>query len=421
MASVAQPTAVGTRSVVSHLSRLRSPRGQADPFPVYRRLRALGPVLPTPWGGHLVTRYDLCDQVLRGRDWHTIDAEWKARQSGDRWTGFAHQELSRTLQGLNSPHHPRHRRSIGNVFDRATLAELHGTVAGSVDGLLDTLVERIRDGEEPDFGAVVGDQLPIEVIGAWLDLPRADYPLLLWLTHEHVVCQELLPTPTDLASADNAAQGLRLYFTALVHDRRLNPGNDVISRWLRVWDELESDPEAAEAAVFYLVMFLFVAAVETTATLLPTMVWLLDQHPDQRRLLLADPGLVPGAVEEVLRYDPPIHMAGRVASRDMELGGVTVTQDSMVHLMIGSANHDPDHIVEPDVFDIRRQGNQLSMHLAFGGGAHYCVGAALARQEATELLRALTVRLPGLRVSTPPTWSRRVAFRRMTGMRVREG
>lgn len=421
MAPAAPTTAVGTRTVVSHLSRLRSPKGQADPLPHYRDLRELGPVLPTPWGGHLVTRHALVDSVMRSRKWRTTDTAWKERQDSDRWNGFAHQELSRTLQGLNSPHHTRHRRSIGNVFDRATLAGLHAVVAGTVDGLLDTLQDRVAEEGDADFGSLVGDQLPIEVIGSWLDLPRADYPKLLWLTHEHVVCQELLPTATALAGADRAAEGLRTYFTEVIRDRRAHPRDDVISGWLRTWDAMEEDREQADAAVFYLLMFLFVASVETTATLMPTMVHLLDRHRDQWRAVVADPDLAPAAVEEVLRYDPPIHMAGRVAARDTELGGVLIPKDAMVHLMIGSANHDPDHHRDPAAFDIHRTGERISLHLAFGGGAHFCVGAALARQEATLLLRGLAQRFPRLHVTSPPQYAQRVAFRRLTGMRVSTG
>lgn len=415
----APPAAVGTRTVVSHLSRLRSPRGQADPFPVYRDLRSLGEVLPTPWGGRLVTGYQLCDRVLRSRDWLVIDDGWKQRQGSERWTGFAHRELSRTLQGFNPPQHTRHRRSLGNPFDRGTLARLQGTTAGAVTQLLDGLAERLHDGEEVDFGESVGERLPIAVIGHWLDLPAADHPLLLRLTHEHVTCQELLPTPSQLAGADAAAEGLRAYFAAVVRDRRARPREDVVSGWLRAWDTLETDRDAADRAVFYLLMFLFVAAVETTSTLLPTMVWLLDRHPGQRRWLHNHPHEVPGAVEEVLRYDPPIHVAGRYAAADTELGGVPIARDQLVHLVIGAAQHDPRHLADPDVFDIRRPaGRGIPLHLAFGGGAHYCVGAALARQEAQVLLEGLLKQLPGLRVSRPPVWASRVAFRRMTGMTV---
>jgi cytochrome P450 len=379
----------------------------------------MGEVLPTPWGGYLLTGYDLCDQVLRSRDWLVIDDGWKARQGSDRWTGFAHQELSRTLQGLNPPHHTRHRRSLGNPFDRATLARLQGTASATVVRLLDELAGRLRDGEEVDFGQTIGDPLPIAVIGHWLDLPPADYPLLLRLTHDHVVCQELLPTRSQLRTADAAAHGLRDYFTEVIRDRRAAPRQDVISGWLRTWDALGTEREAADRAVFYLLMFLFVASVETTSALLPTMVWLLDQHPDQRRWLQHNPHQVPQAVEEVLRYDPPIHVAGRYAATDTELGGVPIAKDRMVHIIIASANHDPSRVLEPDIFDIRRSGDQqLSLHLAFGGGAHYCVGAALARQEAQVLLDGLIRQLPGMRVGRPPVWSPRVAFRRTSGMTV---
>ncbi len=403
------------RSIVSVMARLRTPAGQADPYPLYAELREMGDVVPAPWGGHLLTSYEVCSEVLRGKAWHVPDAAWRARQGADavRWDRPAVHSLSRTLSGLNPPEHPRQRRALGNIFDRSTLSALQKPVEATVARVLDRLAEHLREGEA-DFVSLVSEVLPVAALGHWMGIPEADQPLVRRLTHDHVHAGELLPTKSRLAVSDAASDGLREYFLDLVRQRRRRPGPDALSGWIRTWDELEPDREVADEALYHLAMFISMASLETTSTTLSTMVWLLDRNPAQRELLRADPRLVPSAVEEVVRYDPPIHVISRIATEDTSLAGVPVLRDEVVHVLLGAAHHDPRQCADPDAFDVRRTG----AHLGFGGGAHYCIGSALARLEATALLEALLRRFPTLRVSTPPSYASRVVFRRLTGMSV---
>jgi cytochrome P450 len=380
----------------------------------------MGDVVPAPWGAHLLTTFDVCDQVLRGRTWLALDNDWRARQeAGSRWTTPSSLELGHVLQGLNPPEHTRHRRSIGNIFDRKTLNRLHEPLTQIVDSLLDDLAGKLRDGEA-DFSAVVSEELTIAAMGHWLGIPREDYATVRAASHAHLHAQELLPSPSQLVTADAGMRGMREYFTGLVRDRRAHLGDDVLSDWIRAWDAMEPDREVADESVYYLAMFITGAALETTSTLLSNLVLILDQHPEQRNWLRDHPREVPAAVEEVLRYDAPVHVTTRVAGEDTVVGGVLIRRDEIVHALIASANHDPARTIDPDVFDIRRSGPSLS-HLAFGGGVHYCVGAGLARLEAQVLLDGLLRRLPRLRVSRPPVWEPRVAFRRLAALHVTEG
>ncbi|MGW5937984.1 cytochrome P450 [Streptomyces celluloflavus] len=374
----------------------------------------MGEFVPAPWGGHLVTSYELCDQIVRDRTWLVPDSEWRARQ-GDatRWSAASSREMSKTLPGLNPPHHTRVRRSVGNMFDRNTLDTLKNSVERTTEDLLDKLAEQLRDGEA-DFGAVVSDELPVATIGQWLGLPPADYPLLRSLTHDQVFAQELLPSASQLAQSDAATRRLREYFTALVRERRRAPGDDPVSEWIRTWDGLEPDRDAADEAVYRLALFVVLAALETTSTLLSTTVRLIAEHPRQQAWLRAHPQGIPGAIEEVLRHDAPTHVVSRVAGEDTTVAGVHVPKDQMVHLMVGAANHDPAQHTDPDVFDVRRKAT----HLSFSGGIHYCLGAALARLEATTLLTAVLGRFPGLRLGRAPEWAPRVAFRRLVTLPV---
>ncbi|MFC9231019.1 cytochrome P450 [Streptomyces decoyicus] len=400
---------VDRRSVVSLFSRLRTADGQSNPLPLYAELRAMGDIVPAPWGGHLVTSFGLSHQLLRSRSWRVPDRGWRARQvDAARWSANASRQMGGTMPMLNPPHHTRVRRLVGNVFDRNSLTGMRTSVEQTTDRLLDRFEEELRHGPA-DFCALVSEELPVITIGEWLQIPPADYALLRSLTHDQVYTQELFPTPSQLSLSDESSRQLHEYFTSLVNERRRNPGDDPVSLWLRAWDMQEPDREAADKDVYFLTLFMVLAALETTAHVLSGMVRLLLEHPRQLNWLRVHPEQIPDAIEETLRHDPPIHMISRVAPEDTELAGVTVRKNEMVQIMVGAAHHDPDHFASPGVFDISRRAS----HLSFGGGIHYCLGNALARLEAECLLTGLLERLPGLRISAPPVWEPRVAFRRL--------
>ncbi|WP_327665110.1 cytochrome P450 [Streptomyces sp. NBC_00498] len=400
------------RATAKVFSRLRTTQGQADPLPFYAELAAPGPVSPAPWGGHLITGFAECDQVLRDPRWHEPDRRWRERQGqGTRWMAPSSQEMSHTLPTLNGTEHTRIRRAAKG-FDRSSMESLRPAVTAATERLLDTLHEQLGDGEA-DFNALVGEELPIATVGHWLGLPSADWPRLRELTHDQVFTQELLPTASQLARSDAATVELRGYFTDLVRARRARPGNDPVSQWTRTWDTLEADRDQADHQVYHLARFVLLAALETTATLLSQAVLRLVEHPVHWDAVAADPELVPGAVEESLRYDPPTHVISRVASHDMLLAGRHIREGEMAHLLIGAAHHDPDRHADPATYDPRRSPGG---HLAFSGGVHYCLGAPLARLEAQTLITQLTRRMPRLTLVRPPTWAPRVAFRRLLNL-----
>ncbi|MGC0399217.1 cytochrome P450 [Streptomyces sp. SAI-126] len=414
MGSVTTPS-FDRRTAVSLISRLRTARGQDNPFPIYKELRSQGAIIPAPWGGYLVTSYDLCDHILRNRAWLEPDKPWRERQGPrTRWSAPSAREIGSTLPALNPPDHTRARRAAGVAFDRGTFERLGRTVTQATDHLLDALADRLRDGEA-DFAALVSEELPIATIGNWLELPAADWPRLRELTHEQVFTQELLPSASQLARSDVAMEELRAYFRDLVRDRRPRLREDPVSRWITTWDSLEPDQDKADQEVYYLALFVLLAALETTSTLLSTMTLQLVENPGHWDLVAADPDeLVPAFVEEALRYDPPTHVISRVSATDCLLEGVRIRKDDMVHLMVGAAHRDPAKHPRPGRFDPHRR----PAHLAFSGGIHYCLGAPLARLEAQTLLRQLISRLPRLTLVRPPARAPRVAFRRLLNLDV---
>lgn len=401
------------RATVALFSRLRTAQGQTDPFPLYAELRSRGDISPAPWGGFLVTGFNACDHVLRSAAWREPDTAWRERQGPrTRWSAPSSREISRTLPALNPPEHTRVRRAAG-TFDRGTIEQIGSRVSRVVDDLLDSLMEQLHTGEA-DFAALVSEELPIATIGGWLGLPSEDWPRLRELTHDQVFTQELLPSASQLARSDVAMAELRAYFLNLVGERRSRLGDDPVSRWIRTWDALEPDRDKADEAVYFLALFVLLAALETTSTLLSTMALLLVERPDRWNLLAERPDLVPAFVEESLRYDPPTHVISRVAAQDCVLEGVEVRADEMVHLMVGAAHRDPARYDAPDRFELNRGPG----HLAFSGGIHYCLGAPLARLEAQTLLSRMITLLPRLTLVRRPSRAPRVAFRRLLNLDV---
>ncbi|MFB7075156.1 cytochrome P450, partial [Streptomyces sp. NPDC056290] len=229
-----------------------------------------------------------------------------------------------------------------------------------------------------------------------------------------VFTQELLPNASQLARSDTAMAELRTYFLSLVRERRRHPGDDPVSHWIATWDQIEPDQDKADEAVYFLALFVLLAALETTSTLLSTMTLRLVEDPGRWTRLLQQPDLVPSFVEESLRHDPPTHVISRIAAQDTFLAGTAVAAGEMVHLMVGAAHRDPERYSRPDVFDPERNPS----HLAFSWGIHYCLGAPLARLEAQTLLRHTITRLPRLTLVRRPAQAPRVAFRRLLNLDV---
>ena len=206
------------------------------------------------------------------------------------------------------------------------------------------------------------------------------------------------------------------YLTEFFAARRAEPKQDLVSALLAARDQEDA---LTEEEVFGTVVLLIVAGHETTVGLIGNAVVNLLEHPDQLALVRADPSLLPGAVEELLRYEGPVERSlNRWATVDVELGGTTIRKGDLVIPILGSADRDPERFPDPDALDIRRED---ARHLAFGRGSHYCLGAPLARVETEIALETLFRRLPGLRLAVPRQeleWRPTPGFRRVTALPV---
>jgi cytochrome P450 len=366
----------------------------ADPYPFYARLRAAGPVYFPPAEVWMVGRYADARQVLRDPRFGHSGAAGLEEGLG---AGPLAESFARWMLFRNPPDHTRLRALVSQAFTPRTVAVMQGEIQRLVDELLD----RVPAGQTFDLIAALAYPLPVLVVCALLGVPAADRDGLRQWSADLAGGLDSLGRndPQVIAAGNAAAAGLTDYFRGLVAERRRAPGEDLLSGLVAAreqGDRLSADELLATCVL------LFFAGHETTVNLIGNGTLALLRHPDQLARLRADPELGPRAVEELLRYDGPVQRIGRTLLADAEVGGRALPAGTTVLALVGAANRDPAAFDDPERLDVARADNR---HLAFSAGAHYCVGAPLARLEAQLAITTLLRRLPGLRLETEaPSW-----------------
>lgn len=291
---------------------------------------------------------------------------------------------SSVIVGADPPLHTRIRASVNRAFTRRRIEALKDFVDEEVARCL----EGIDTAATFEVNDDLASQIPLRVMTRLFDLDRSDD--VRFRTWAYAIASQL-NAEDSRGSAAWLEKHYKLisdfadYFVPLMEEREKNPGTDVLSD---IMAEETDALNASESVLF--ILTLMGAGIETTSNLIGNLAVELLRHPDQLEMILADPSLVDAAIEESLRYDSPFQFNFRQAKVDVELSGVTIPEGSIILNMIGAANHDPDHFVDPDSFDITRKGTNVG----FGLGIHFCLGAALARMEAKAAIRGL---LPHLR------------------------
>ena len=356
------------------MAQLQLRPGRVNPYAVYDRIRARGPLTPTRLGNWVSTSHSVCESVLRDRRFAVRPED---AQPGQRTMSFL---------DMNPPDHSRLRRLAMPAFSPKAVAGYSARIERTAGELLDAASEAGRFDLVSGFAA----PLPIVVITDLLGIPdsrTADF------ARYGMLIGSALGGITSLRHARQlqaARAEMRRLFRHLLELRRREPRDDIVSRLVAAeGDQIEP------AEMLPMCNLLLVAGFETTVNLISNAVLALLAHPAQWQALCADPDeLAPGAVEEVLRWDPPVQRTGRVALESLELAGQPVRQGQRVTTLIGAANRDPEAYDHPDTFDIMRRDGPAN--LAFSSGIHYCLGHALARSEATIALRMLAERMPDL-------------------------
>ncbi|MGW6461230.1 cytochrome P450 family protein [Streptomyces sp. NPDC055078] len=371
-----------------------TPEFRRNPYPVYEHLRETAPVCPMrpPHGidTYLITRYDdaraaLTDPRLSKDMYGALDAY-------RRIFGDSSVALDDHMLNADPPKHTRLRKLVGSAFTPRRVESLRTHIGEVVESLLDDC----PTGEPVDLLPTFAFPLPIIVICELLGVPPEDRPdVQSWST---TVAHTGFGKEAKQAQ-QRAEESLHAYFTELLARKRGRPGDDLLSALTAARDEEGPLTEQQLVSTAFLLMF---AGHKTTAYLIGNSVYQLLSHPGQLRAVRENPGLIGQAVEELLRFDGSVESATfRYATEDVEIAGTRIPKGALVQIALNSANRDPLKFALPDELDVTRPPNTQSVHLGFGHGVHYCLGASLARLETQLALTGLFNRFPGMALADP--------------------
>jgi cytochrome P450 len=371
-----------------------------DPYPAYRALRQDGPLYHNPERGFWVLSRH-ADVIAADKDWETftgkfgVDLDDTSNQFGD---GVPPQGF---FLGYDPPRHTLVRRAIRSDFLPDGLRQLEPMVRRKCDELVDRFIDR----GSADIAEVFAISFPDLVFAEVLGIPAAEHEKVSRLLRTALLRDIVnLPAPFIPAESLRAGAELREELKRIVMDRRSQaPRDDLIGKLVALSASGVSDEEIVGT-----VFFVFTAGTEEVTGLITNALYLLAGHPDQRAELIADPSLIPAAVEEVLRYETIVQHLVKSTTRPVELYERVVPEGARVILLYGSANRDERVFADPDRFDITRRERGLA---SFGAGIHTCLGAPLARLEARVALETLLPKLGDYQVSGDIEWSQRVNFR----------
>ena len=351
------------------------PRGgdlrEQDPYPALHHLRTVAPVNETPEGFWRLSRYADCVRMLR-------DVPCGVRQRDGRAPGRRRedpQEGALFMLEADPPTHTRLRKLVSKAFTPRAAESWRARTQAITDALLD---RALAGGDvEIDLIADLALPVPSTVICEMLGVPVADRDRFTTWTADatHALADDRM-TPEQARRAEAGTSELAAYFNALIAERRSDLTDDLLSVLIRAE---EDGDRLTPGELLVQSIGLLIAGFETTIGLIGNGLNALLHHPDELAKLRQRPELVATAVEECLRFDGPIPATVRVTHADVEFDGRTIPPDTLVWVMLASANRDPERFPDPDRFDIERADNA---HLAFGGGTHLCLGAHLARMEA---------------------------------------
>ncbi|MFD8082674.1 cytochrome P450 [Kitasatospora sp. NPDC059722] len=373
----------------------------AHPYDAYAELREHAPVTYyEPTKQWLVSRHEDVSALLRdrrlGRTYtHRFSHEEFGRPAPDPAHEPFHTLNDHGLLDLEAPDHTRIRRLVSKAFTPRMVEGLRPTVRRLAGELVDGL---LADGGG-DLVAAVAEPLPVAVIAEMLGVPEADRHLLRPWSADITGMFELNPTEEAARRAVTASIEFSDYLRALIRERRAVPGTDLISALVQAQEGTDA---LSEQEMISTCVLLLNAGHEATVNTTGNGWWALFRNPGELARLRGDvDGLLPTAVEELMRWDTPLQMFERWVLEDIEVRGVTVPRGSEIALLFGSANRDPERFADPDRLDLGRTDNP---HVTFGAGIHFCLGAPLARLELTESYGALLRRAPGLRLVREPEW-----------------
>jgi cytochrome P450 len=387
-----------------------TPEGRSNPYPLYHQLREAGPVHRTQLGMWALSRYDDCWAAMRdprlGKDYayqieQRFGPDWRKHPS---LTAPEHSMVNTT-----GAEHTRLRKLVSKSFTPRMIENLKPVI----ERIVDELLEPVAEAGGGNVLELVGFPLPVTIIGEMLGVPEADRAPFRGLVRDLIGTLEMQPTAEQMAAADAAQLSIRAYFLELIAEKRRRPDEALLSNLAAAevsGDRLTDDELVALATL------LFAAGFETTTNLFGNGLLALLRQPEQIALLRRDASLFANLPDEFLRYDGTVQLVNRVTEASVEVGGVTIPAGEVVFALLGAGNHDPARYPDPDRLDVTRTDIQP---LSFGGGVHFCLGAALARAEIGITFRTLLKRFDHIELrGDEPRFQDRLTLRGLTELNV---
>lgn len=364
-----------------------------DPYPLLAAMRNRAPIIWSAGGNQwLVLRYEEANSILRNNSFGKRLDKWKHPKFIMRQAArIFRRGGSSSILLQDPPDHTRVRALVNSAFTPRVVRALEDHITAITNSLIDNMIDKTRFDLIDDFAF----PLPVTVIAQLLGVPVEDQDRFKHWSRNITLGLAVSGRPMRLVHSFLAMEQLRKYLSKTIDGKRNQPGADLISSMLAA--QSADHQHLSQEELLANAILVLIAGHETTTNLIANGVISLLKHPEQKQMVLEDPGLFGAAVEEILRYDPAVQIVRRLANEAVDIGGVHIRQNDGITILIGSCNRDAQVFKNPDQFDIKRENN--NKHLTFGAGIHFCLGAELARTEARIALRQLFERMPNIKLS----------------------
>lgn len=393
--------AIGARRGDLQARLIADPSVADDPVPFYEELRALGPLVEGRVN-YLTADHALAHELLRSDDFRVVNMgsnlpaplRWLERRTRD---DLLHPLRAPSLLAVEPPDHTRYRKTVSAVFTPRAVAALRDGVERTATTLLDRLGGEAGGSRVVDVVGAYCSQLPVAIISDILGVPERDRPRVLEFGELGAPSLDIGLPWRQYLSVQRGVAGFNFWLAGHLRELRRAPSDNLMSQLIQTAEsgsaETHLDPDELQA----IAGLVLAAGFETTVNLLGNGIRMLLDTPEHLATLRRRPELWPNAVEEILRLDSPVQLTARVAVNDVDVAGKRIEKGELVVIYLAAANRDPSVFDDPHRFDIERPN--AGRHLAFSGGRHFCLGAALARAEGEVGLRTFFDRYPEARAA----------------------